>query len=132
MYEKQTWVTGEVITKEKLNHMEDGIADSGGLIFPIGFTYAKMEPPMALTLNKTWNEIKSALESNLLPVAIGDVTYGGEIANMVAIVMGVMKEDSSYLVTLNLAGTSEDLYTDSPDGYPSIGEQDDEQVETNG
>ena len=27
-YEKQTWVTGEVITKEKLNHMEDGIANS--------------------------------------------------------------------------------------------------------
>lgn len=29
-YEKQTWVTGEVITEEKLNHMEDGIANSGG------------------------------------------------------------------------------------------------------
>ena len=29
MYEKQTWVTGEVITKEKLNHMEDGIAEAG-------------------------------------------------------------------------------------------------------
>ncbi len=26
-YEKQTWTTGEVITEEKLNHMEDGIAD---------------------------------------------------------------------------------------------------------
>lgn len=25
-YEKYTWVTGEVITAEKLNHMEDGIA----------------------------------------------------------------------------------------------------------
>lgn len=24
-YEKQTWVTGEVITAEKLNHIEDGI-----------------------------------------------------------------------------------------------------------
>lgn len=29
-YEKQTWTTGEVITAEKLNHMEDGIADAGG------------------------------------------------------------------------------------------------------
>lgn len=26
MYEKQTWVTGETITAEKLNHMEDGIS----------------------------------------------------------------------------------------------------------
>ena len=31
MYEKQTWVTGEVITKEKLNHMEDGISTGGGI-----------------------------------------------------------------------------------------------------
>ena len=27
-YEKQTWTTGEVITAEKLNHMEDGIKDN--------------------------------------------------------------------------------------------------------
>ena len=26
MYEKQTWKTGDVITEDKLNHMEDGIA----------------------------------------------------------------------------------------------------------
>lgn len=25
-YEKQTWVDGEIITKEKLNHIEEGIA----------------------------------------------------------------------------------------------------------
>ena len=30
-YEKQTWVTGEVITEEKLNHIEDGIAEAGGV-----------------------------------------------------------------------------------------------------
>lgn len=31
-YEKQTWATGQVITAEKLNHMENGIeeADAGG------------------------------------------------------------------------------------------------------
>ena len=29
-YEKQTWVNGETITQEKLNHMEDGIANAGG------------------------------------------------------------------------------------------------------
>ena len=29
-YEKQTWVNGDVITAEKMNHMEDGIADAGG------------------------------------------------------------------------------------------------------
>lgn len=29
-YEKQTWVNGETITQEKLNHIEDGIANAGG------------------------------------------------------------------------------------------------------
>ena len=27
-YSKQTWVTGDIVTAEKLNHMEDGIANS--------------------------------------------------------------------------------------------------------
>lgn len=29
-YDKYTWTTGETITAEKLNHMEDGIAEGGG------------------------------------------------------------------------------------------------------
>ena len=52
-YEKQTWVTGEVITKEKLNHMEDGIADSGGAII--------VEQNEETALNYTWEEIKDFL-----------------------------------------------------------------------
>ena len=52
-YEKQTWVTGEVITKEKLNHMEDGIADSGGVIVA--------EEDSDAQLDKTWQEICDAL-----------------------------------------------------------------------
>lgn len=35
-YEKQTWTTGEVITQEKLNHMEDGIASDGVEVIKIG------------------------------------------------------------------------------------------------
>lgn len=29
-YEKQTWQTGETITAQKLNHMEDGIGNNSG------------------------------------------------------------------------------------------------------
>ena len=52
-YEKQTWVTGEVITKEKLNHMEDGIANSGEAII--------VEQNEEMALNYTWQEIKDFL-----------------------------------------------------------------------
>ena len=31
-YEKQTWANGDVITAEKLNHMEDGIENAGGAL----------------------------------------------------------------------------------------------------
>ncbi len=34
-YEKQTWANGDVITANKLNHMEDGIAGAGGGILKI-------------------------------------------------------------------------------------------------
>ena len=36
-YEKQTWTTGEVITADKLNHMEDGI---GGAFQQYEITYS--------------------------------------------------------------------------------------------
>lgn len=29
-YEKHTWSCGETVTAELLNHIEDGIAESGG------------------------------------------------------------------------------------------------------
>ena len=31
-YEKQTWTCGETITADKLNHMEDGIENCGGVL----------------------------------------------------------------------------------------------------
>ena len=37
MYSKQTWKTGDVITQEKLNHMEDGISTGGGI-----YTYSEV------------------------------------------------------------------------------------------
>lgn len=58
-YEKQTWKCGETITADKLNHMEDGIANSGG---------GTLEPLIlressADTLDTTFGEIKEAFNS---------------------------------------------------------------------
>ena len=35
-YEKQTWIDGETITKEKLNHIEEGIANIELTPGPVG------------------------------------------------------------------------------------------------
>lgn len=56
MYEKQTWKNGDVITEEKLNHMEDGIASCG--MFVVGST--DDESTQTTTLDKTYKEIADA------------------------------------------------------------------------
>lgn len=53
-YDKNTWQTGDVITANKLNHMEDGIAGAGG-----GGVLALTEDEHN-TLDHTWQEIADA------------------------------------------------------------------------
>lgn len=60
-YDKQTWVSGEVITATGLNHMEDGIenAGGGGGVFIVTKTWD--DEASAYKLDKTYNQIKTAL-----------------------------------------------------------------------
>lgn len=51
-YEKQTWTTGELITAEKLNHMEDGIG--GSSVEPITITITYDDDTGTYTANKTY------------------------------------------------------------------------------
>lgn len=54
-YEKNTWQTGDVITANKLNHIEDGIANGGGVLI----TGTTMEGGVP-TLTNTWQEVFDA------------------------------------------------------------------------
>ena len=54
-YEKQTWNTGDTITDDKLNHMEDGISSVGSLV--VNYVFGESTD----TLDKTYAEIRSAL-----------------------------------------------------------------------
>lgn len=57
-YEKQTWQTGDIITAEKLNHMEEGI--TGGTLIIGGFSRDN-ERNIVGVADKTWQEIHDAL-----------------------------------------------------------------------
>ena len=60
-YVKNTWVNGDVITAEKMNHIEDGIesdGSGGSNLFAIAMTYDS--DSNTYNLDKTWNEINEA------------------------------------------------------------------------
>ena len=65
-YEKQTWVNGEVITADKLNHMENGIGEGGGGTVTINARVTRDVQSEQCTieeLDKTFEEVVSLLEN---------------------------------------------------------------------
>ena len=59
-YEKHTWETGETITAEKLNNLEDGV--SGNRVFSVNIN----ENSEGYILDKTFGEIRNAYELGLV------------------------------------------------------------------
>lgn len=57
-YNKTNWKTGDVISAEKLNNIEDGIAGAGGVLV-VNETID--ESTGIATLDKTWQEIYDAM-----------------------------------------------------------------------
>lgn len=130
MYEKQTWVTGEVITKEKLNHMEDGIANasgSGGGSFVIGVDQETG------TLNKTWKEIHDALISGQYVVCIsdGDSIVGVSRVEAALTQFSPGSSSAEYVVVLSSCNFMSqqvgffDCIADSENGYPIMKREED-------
>lgn len=64
-YEKQTWANGDVITAEKLNHIEDGVyanSQSGGALIVNDLID---EQTGIETLDKTYTEITAAIDAGI-------------------------------------------------------------------
>ena len=60
-YTKQTWVTGDIITANKMNHMEDGIAGAGGAT-PLIVQYGEIVGSTQY-LDTTFGDIMTAYEA---------------------------------------------------------------------
>lgn len=69
-YEKQTWVTGETITAEKLNHMEDGIGSGDSDIVIVHYN------DMTQECDYTFEQLVELLSSNKTMIA--KVIYDGK------------------------------------------------------
>jgi len=116
-YEKQTWTNGDVITADKLNHIEDGIINGGV------FTFTATQNDNGIILNKTWREIKNAIENGMICV----FTYTDEsVTDQSATIQlnsSLDMESSEYSVNVAMAvaGSAATTFsTDSENGYPSL------------
>ena len=109
-YTKQTWQTGEVITANKLNHMEDGIASSGGGggVLVVNAVVGDSE----VTLDKTWQEIYDA------PFAVMKFTRGGAVS-LDALTSIFYDELTHYTLYFGESTPGSEFTTDTADGYPS-------------
>ena len=97
-YEPNTWATGDVITADKLNHIEQGIS---GVVFHI--------TAQDNTLDATYSEVKAALDAGRICI----VKKSGE--STIQLVVSCYAIDSDYYVTTE---NSTNYIADSLDGYP--------------
>ena len=58
-YTPTEWQSGDIVTSEKLNKIENGIASAGSEVFMVGGTYN--EETGYFTMDKTWSEINEAI-----------------------------------------------------------------------
>lgn len=112
-YDKQNWQTGDVITANKLNHIEDGIANGGGVL--VINAYFDEQTDKA-TLDKTWQEIHDAI----IPIIVQDSPFGETISY----ISGTLQVQSNYAVlsaNFDADGLVMSTYVcDSADGYPVL------------
>lgn len=119
-YEKQTWTTGEVITAEKLNHMEDGIKSSDDRVFIVSYNNGR--------LGNTWQEIYDAYTSGMTALVLweyidptsGHFAYYSSITEVAS--MNVDAPGGDYNPSYEVRTGSTYYYTSSPNDYPQIGD----------
>lgn len=113
-YEKQTWVTGDIITADKMNHMEDGISDAGKVMV-LGSTYELSTE--TTTLDKTWKEIVDSMLAGYFII----YPTGVDTNVSVGFVIQAQTMPNSYIVSVYMPSfNSTYIYTaSSEDGYPS-------------
>ena len=116
-YEKQNWECGQVITADKLNHMEDGIANAGGdcdcgVVHII--TPENPECQDQAALDKTYNEILSAIHSGQAVMFVGELE--DEIMFLKPTYMGLTPGDAYGINLANSDGIESTFVSDSADG----------------
>lgn len=109
-YTPTEWATGDVITAEKLNNMEDGIVGSAKVLF------IEVNEETGV-FNKTWNELKNALSDGVLCLAV----FSGDETATITVISSVALLDAGYGIFTDFAkiSTTDPIaIAETPDDYP--------------
>lgn len=68
-YTPTNWQTGDTITADKLNNMEQAIANAGGAVI-VGYTFSTADG--TLTFDKTWQELYNSMAAGSVCIATFD------------------------------------------------------------
>ena len=109
-YTKNTWETGDIVSSQKLNHMEDGIAGA--------YEVMVINESTDGIFDKTWQEIYDAMAQGKMCVVrvVGETTEEGITNNTVT---SAFSSEGKYMVVI---GGSETYTASSATGYPEYGE----------
>lgn len=100
-YTPTEWQSGDIVTSEKLNKIENGIAGAGGGAGG-GVLVATMDEATG-ALDKTWQEIYDAMNSSVLCVSRSKTENDAEGFTSIAfnIIQDVVLQEGSYSLHLS-------------------------------
>lgn len=103
MYEKHKWVNGEVITEDKLNHMEDGISTGGGI-----YTYGE---------TIVFDGEVTTEKAGTLPFAMASITLQKDLPKSD---INVTFNDQDYTLPHSYQEETGDTWGENSEGMPSF------------
>ena len=113
-YTKTTWVTGDIITADKLNNMENGIYGA----YPLLVTFTSDGD--TTTLSCTYNQVKAALQAGSRVIAPVTMENDGEVYYYFPFVTSIMESENLYGINFNdNVGYGSEFTAASPDAILS-------------
>lgn len=112
-YTPTEWKNGDVITAEKLNKLEQGIANSNSGMLEVIMTAKGASDEEGFQLNKTWQEIYDAFPNVYIVQRSEDANETLDKSG----IKSVGKDNSVYMVLPSLMPS---FSTNSADDYPVV------------
>lgn len=116
-YTKQTWIAGDVITAERLNHLENGVSGAGGAL---AVEAVLDEASGSTTLSETWQTIYDAIEAGRLVYIYKTNEFDSNLEAHVSLVLSAVHYSGGNYSVSGLYQSN--FETNTADGYPSSAE----------